>query len=110
MEIVNIRQSDISFKEQHVSIFVPKSKTDKYNEGFYVCIAKNWFQNLSCKYSERILEMVGIEGSSDEFIFRQITYMKKVASFKLRNTNQPLLILEQEKLNYSFCPRCYWFR
>ncbi|XP_065939468.1 uncharacterized protein [Magallana gigas] len=40
LEIVNIRRSDISFQDQHVSIFIQKSITDKYNEGSHVCIAE----------------------------------------------------------------------
>lgn len=89
-EIVNIRRSDISFQDQHVSIFIQKSKTDKYNEGSRVCIAETGTKTCPVYFLRRYLKLAGIESSSDEYIFRQITYLKKAASFKLRHTNKPL--------------------
>ena len=41
---------------------------------------------MLCRY----LDMAGIESTSDEHIFRQITYLKKSNSYKLRNTMKPL--------------------
>ena len=89
-EIVNIKRSDISFHDQHVSIFISRSKTDKYNQGSSVCIAKTGLKtcpvNILCRY----LDMAGIKCYSNEFIFRQITYLKKSNSYRLRDTKKPL--------------------
>ncbi|VDI82350.1 Hypothetical predicted protein [Mytilus galloprovincialis] len=40
-EIVNIRACDIQFQSTHMSIFIEKSKTDKYRQGSCVIIAKS---------------------------------------------------------------------
>lgn len=50
--------TDISFKEQHISLFIPKIKTDKYNKGLYCKKKKNGFKTQS----EKNLEMTGIRG------------------------------------------------
>lgn len=56
-EIVNIRRSDISFQDQHVSIFIQKSKTDKYNEGSRVCIAETGTKTCPVYFFEKIFEI-----------------------------------------------------
>lgn len=55
-EIVNIRRSDISFQDQHVSIFIQKSKTDKYNEGSRVCIAETGTKTCPVYFLRRYLK------------------------------------------------------
>ena len=39
-EIANIRMRDLQFSEDHFSIFIRRSKTDKYNEGSSVSVSK----------------------------------------------------------------------
>jgi integrase len=89
-EIVNIKRSDISIYDQHISIFISRSKTDRYNEGSNVYIAKTGSNTCPVNMLYRYLDMAGIECTSDEHIFRQITYLKKSNSYKLRNTTKPL--------------------
>ena len=47
-EIVNIKRSDITFHENYVTIFLEKSKTDKYKEGANVYLAK--LNNITCPH------------------------------------------------------------
>ena len=89
-EIVNIRRSHITFHSDHVSLFIARSKTDKYNQGSHVCIAKTGTQTCPVNMLSRYLQMAGIISTSDEYIFRQITFLKKSNSYKLRDVTKPL--------------------
>lgn len=89
-ELVNIKRSDITFTDHYISIFISRSKTDKYNEGSQVYIAKTGLKTCPVTMLLKYLELAGIDACSDEFIFRQITYRKKLNSFKLRNTSSPI--------------------
>ncbi|KAK3083764.1 hypothetical protein FSP39_002804, partial [Pinctada imbricata] len=89
-EIIHIRRSHISFYDDHVTIFLPKSKTDKYNEGSDVFIAKTGNKTCPVAMLIRYLKLANIESSSSEYLFRQITFMKKTHSYQLRKTDKPL--------------------
>ena len=39
-ELVNLRRSDIDFHEKYVTLYVEKSKTDKYKQCSHVNISK----------------------------------------------------------------------
>lgn len=48
-ELSNIKRQDITFYEDHVSIFLPHSKTDKHKQGTFVKIAKT--ATITCTFS-----------------------------------------------------------
>lgn len=85
-EIVQIRACDIQFFNLYVSIFIEKSKTDKYRQGNYVIIAKTNTPTCPVAMLLDYINCAKIEMSDDNFIFRQITYCKKSSSYKLRNS------------------------
>ena len=39
-EVINLKNSDIILKETHMSIFIEKSKTDVYREGYWMHLSK----------------------------------------------------------------------
>ena len=89
-EIANIRIRDLQFSEDHFSIFIRQSKTDKYNEGSSVSVSMT--NSKVCPYSmlQRYIQAASIQPSSNEFIFRQMTYCKSKNSFKLRSADKPI--------------------
>ncbi|KAK3100534.1 hypothetical protein FSP39_021460 [Pinctada imbricata] len=89
-EIANIKRSHIEFFDEYLSIFIPKSKTDKFNEGSHVYISKTQSKSCPVKMLSRYLKLAGIDSSSTEFIFRQVTFLKKTNSYMLRKCDKPL--------------------
>ena len=89
-EISSIRMQDIVFQDDHVSILIPHSKTDKLRQGSHVKIANT--QNSTCpvRMLSRYLKQAAIPPGSNEYIFRQLTYMKKTNTYKLRSNDKPI--------------------
>ena len=103
-ELAHIRAYDLSFQSACVSIFIEKSKTDKYREGAWVHIAKT--DSITCPVNmlQSYIDAAHIDMDSDEFIFRQVSFCKKSNSYVLRKsgklsyTRVRELILEKLKL------------
>ena len=85
-ELVNLRRSDISFSEICVNLFIEKSKTDRFREVSNVLIARTNKHTCPVKMLERYLSMSKIDISSNEFIFRPLTFCSNSHSFKLRGS------------------------
>ena len=88
-ELVNIRRSHITFHESHLSLFIPKSKTDVLHRGNEVLISKTDKDTCPVSMLRLYLQTANINELDDCFIFRSISFCKKSNSFKLRGT-QPL--------------------
>ena len=88
-ELVNIRRSHITFHKSHLSLFIPKSKTDVLHRGNEVLISKTDKDTCPVSMLRLYLQTANINELDDCFIFRSITFCKKSNSFKLRGT-QPL--------------------
>lgn len=89
-ELANLRRCDILIYKNYFKLFIESSKTDIYRDGFWVVVART--RNKTCPFSilRRYLKLISLRSSSDEFIFRALTYYKKSCSYKLRKKNQPL--------------------
>ena len=85
-ELVNLRRSDIDLYEEHVTLYVAKSKTDKHKQGSHVNISKTG--KCTCPYEmlKMYLQKAGIPSESDCYIFRAITFCKKNNCYRLRNS------------------------
>lgn len=85
-EIVNLKRSDIVFYENHLSLFISKSKTDKYKTGSNVIVSRT--DNVTCLYNmlKLYLKIADIASDSDCFIFRAVTFCKKSGKYKLRDS------------------------
>ena len=65
-ELVNIKRSDISICETHVSIFVEKSKIDVYRDGNTVHISRTLLPTCPVAALERYLSLAHIDHSSSQ--------------------------------------------
>ncbi|XP_065922599.1 integrase/recombinase xerD homolog isoform X4 [Magallana gigas] len=85
-ELVNLKRSDITFYEDHLSLYISKSKTDKYKTGSNVIVSKT--NNVTCSYGmlQLYLKIADIASDSDCFIFRALSFCKKSGKYKLRNS------------------------
>lgn len=87
--LVNLKHSDIVFYEDHLFLFISKSKTDKYKTGSNVFVSRT--DKVACPYMLKLyLKIADISSDSDCFIFRAVTYCKKSVEYKLRDSG-PLL-------------------
>ena len=117
-EIVNIKRSDIEFNENYVTIFLEKSKTDKYKEGNTVFLAETKSKACPVKLLRQYLNAACINCDSEEFIFRGVTRMKsrdelksclkggklvinKISGYELRNVNNTLSYTRCRELLFS---------
>lgn len=83
-ELCHIRRSDLQFFDSHLSVNIPKSKTDIYREGKSVLIAR--LDSVYCPVgmTSRYLEKANILSDSGEYIFRSLTFSSKSMSYSLR--------------------------
>ena len=87
-ELVNLRCCDVEFHEDHLSLFIEKSKTDQFREGRWIFIAK--LDSVACpvRILRKYLTSAKLDTSDDGFLFRQLTYCKSTKSYKIRNTGE----------------------
>lgn len=90
-ELANIQPSHLTFHDDFVKIFVPKSKTDVYREGNCVYIAKLESNYCPVSILRRYIEAAKLNLSSQLPLFRALT--KKKSGYTLRDG----------KLSYSRC-------
>lgn len=89
-EIVNIRRSDIEIHDTHLTVNIRKSKTDVYNKGSSVLIAKTGKKTCPVLHVCRYLNSAAIPVNSNMFIFRAVTYFKKLNVYHLRSQDRPM--------------------
>ena len=96
-ELVNLKRTDIQFFDSHVSLFIEKSKTDVYRDGTHVLISRT--HNATCPVAmlEKYLLLSQVSETSDEFLFRSLSFCKKTNSFKLRG-NRPLSYTREREI------------
>ena len=93
-ELSDLRVCDVSVFPSHARCFIQSSKTDQYREGAWVLVAATG--NVTCPVSmlKKYMDLAGIvPGSSEEFLFRPVVYMKSSSKYALRGG----------KLSYSTC-------
>ena len=71
-----------------MSIFIEKSKTDVYREGYWMHLSK--LQQALCpiKLLKRYIEDAKVKESEDKFIFKRICHSKQ--GFKLKDLDKPI--------------------
>ena len=87
-KVINLKCSDILLKETHMFIFIEKSKTDVYREGYWMHLFK--LQSALCpiKLFRKYIEVSKIKESEEKFIFRQIYHSKQ--GFKLKDLEKSI--------------------
>ncbi|XP_060558663.1 uncharacterized protein LOC132718966 [Ruditapes philippinarum] len=73
-ELTSIRRSDITFHDDHIAIFIEKSKTDIYRDGNWSVIAKTGYRTCPVSLLKLYLKCAKINDDSNEFIFRSLSY------------------------------------
>ena len=85
-ELVNIKRSHIVFHDTHITLFIPKSKTDTLCKGNELVIAKTGKPTCPVSMLHSYLISAEIAESDDCFIFRSLSYCKRSKSYKLRGS------------------------
>jgi len=84
-ELLDVRADHISVCDDYLVVFIPSSKTDVYRKGQHAFITKS--NNFTCPYSLliRYASAAGItlNGSSNEFLFRNVIFRKSQKSYLL---------------------------
>ena len=77
-------------QDDDVSILIPHSKTDQLKQGSHVKIASTHNSTCPVRMLSRYLKQAAIPPDSNEYIFRQLSYMKKTNTYKLRSNDKPI--------------------
>lgn len=83
-ELVQLKRSDICFCDTYMSLFIHKSKTDRYREGSNVIISCTNEITCPVKMTRRYLTLAKINDQSDQYLFRPVTYCKNSNAYILR--------------------------
>lgn len=100
-ELSHLKASNLRFYDSHVEITIVSSKTDVYRQGNVVVIAKTNSDLCPVAMLKRYLEAANISISSDEFIFRAISFLKSRNSHILCKANKPLSYTRARELLLS---------
>lgn len=90
-ELSSITCRDVKIFDDHISIFLPRSKTDQYRQGNEILISRG--NTLACPVVmyKRYISLASLDVNSDYFIFRPIFRSKGLAK----------LIYKNKKLSYT---------
>ena len=86
-ELCQIRAKNITFGNDHIDIYIESSKTDCYRKGKNVLIAKLDQAHCTVRILSDYLDKAKIDRSSDDFVFRALSYCKSTNNCKLRKKN-----------------------
>ena len=75
-ELFKLRVCDVSFAAGHMSVSLPKSKTDQYREGATVVVARSGIQTCPVAMLERYFERAMLSRGSKDLVFRGIVHTK----------------------------------
>lgn len=71
-ELSNLRRSDVKIFDDHIDIFIEKSKTDKYRQGSSILIAANGGNTCPRVCLMNYLSAAKIKNNSCQFLFSPI--------------------------------------
>ena len=83
-EALTVRRSHIRIHTTHMDIVLPSSKTDQYNEGRSVLVARTKTALDPVLHMYKYLQAASISPTSDEYIFRAINARSSMAHQTLR--------------------------
>ena len=75
-ELIKLCACDVSFAAEHMTINLPKSKTDQYRDGYTVIVAQLGSQTCSVAILERYFERAVLDHGSTDLVFRMIVHTK----------------------------------
>ncbi|XP_052098129.1 sacsin-like [Mytilus californianus] len=100
-ELSHLKAPNLRFYDSHVEITIVSSKTDVYRQGNLVVIAKTNSDLCPVAMLKRYLKAANISLSSDEFIFRAISFLKSRNIHILCKANKPLSYTRARQLLLS---------
>jgi hypothetical protein len=84
-ELSELRVCEVSIFPSHVRCFIQSSKTDQYREGAWVLIAATGNSTCPVFMLRKYMNLGGIvPGSSEDFLFRPVVFMKSTSKYVLR--------------------------
>ena len=87
-EAADIRRCDIEFHDTFLKLFIEKSKTDVYRDGHWILIAKIESEICPVKLLGEYLQRTEIDVSSQECIFRGMSWLKKKEKHVLKRKDK----------------------
>lgn len=87
-EISNLRCKDVQFYDDHIKIFISKSKTDQYRHGNEILISTGSTVACPVNMLSRYMSIAKLDNKSDHFIFKPMFRSKGVAH--LIHKNKPI--------------------
>ena len=89
-ELSNIRMCDILWKDSHIEIKIPKSKTDIYRKGNSVIIARTG--NILCPvhWLQKYIDLAELDNTSSDFLFTAINFFKSSGKYRATNKTKPI--------------------
>ena len=82
-ELRHIQAEHIEWKEDHIRIFIPKSKTDIYREGKYVYIKKIGGEYCPIGMLSKYMNAASIVSDSSTFLFGPLVFHKRGSFYSL---------------------------
>ncbi|KAK3104500.1 hypothetical protein FSP39_003510 [Pinctada imbricata] len=87
-ELSSIRISDLDLSDNKVSIFIEKSKTDKYRDGSWIHIAKTDKITCPVKMLLQYIKLADLKLNDDNYLFRQVSFCRSSGSYVLRKSGK----------------------
>ena len=95
-EINSLTCSDVTITDDHMKVFIKKSKTDQYRQGNEILIARGSTSACPVRMTERYFDLGSIDSSSNDFLFKPL--------FKSKDGTK--LINKNKKLSYTRTREC----
>lgn len=90
-ELAGLRLCDVELCDSHVKLFLEKSKTDQFREGAWVVISATFKCTCPVAMLKKYISLANfIDMSSDDFLFRPISFCKTKSLYILRSGNLPV--------------------
>lgn len=89
-ELSSLQMKDIKIYENHMSLFIKKSKTDQLQKGSEIVIAKTGNKLCPVSWLKNYLAAASLTVSSDEYIFTKVKFLKSKNKYVPVNTLSPL--------------------
>ena len=89
-ELANLRRCDIIFHKSYVKLFIESSNTDVYRDGSWVVLAKTNRKTFPFKILQAYINLLDTSPSSEDYIFRGLTFYKTSRSYRLRKSDRSL--------------------
>ena len=96
-EIISVRLRDIAFFHDHMSLYIPKRKNDKYRQGHTVYIARTGNATCPVAMCERYIAMLGISAKPSHPLICGFRYSKYNG---IKPTRKPLTLFICQRSGY----------